>query len=172
MALLPDWRVGFQDMLIGSIESVARDLDQLKRDKPLVFARGAQMLHRVVSRYDATAVDRVRAKLDASSGVLTLTGPATRWGVERGETAEALEDEYTRWESGRFAAVRAQDVPAAERRSYFEFLTNRTRSRLRPARAARAGPGRRHRRRRPLRRSSAAPIRRSRPMFARGSWAP
>ncbi len=125
VALLPDWRVGFQDMLISSIESVARDLDQLKRDKPLVFARSAALLQRVVSRYDATVTDRTRAKLDANSGVLTLTGPATRWGVERGETAEALEDEYTRWESGRFAAVRAQDVSAGERRSYFEFLTER-----------------------------------------------
>jgi hypothetical protein len=125
VALLPDWRVGFQEMLIASIESVARDLDHLKRDKPLVFGRGAPVLVRVVSRYDATVTDRTRAKLDASSGVLTLTGPATRWGVERGETAEALDEDYTQWESRRFSAVRAQDVPAAERRSYFEFLTNR-----------------------------------------------
>ncbi len=78
-----------------------------------------------MSRYDATITDRTRAKLDAASGVLTLTGPATRWGVERGETAEALDEDYTQWESRRFSAVRAQDVPAAERRSYFEFLTNR-----------------------------------------------
>jgi hypothetical protein len=126
VAVVPDWRVGFQDMLVGSIESVARDLDRLKHDKPLVFARGAPMLQRVVSHYDATAVDRVSAKLDATAGVVTLTGPATRWGVERGEIAGALEDDYSRWESSRFGAARAQDVPPAERRSYFEFLTNRS----------------------------------------------
>ena len=125
VALMPDWRAGFQDTLIGSIESVARDLDVLKRDRPLVFERGAPRLERVVARYDASVVDRASAKLDASTGVLTLTNPARQWGVMRGQTAEALEDEYTRWGAGRWASMRAQDVPPSERRGYFEFLTNR-----------------------------------------------
>ena len=125
VALLPDWRVGFQDMLSDSIESVARDLDQLKREKPLVFARGAAKLARVVSRYDATATERATAKLDATTGVLTIVGPARRWGVGRGEASEAMEEEYDRWQTERWGTARALDVPAAERRGYFEFLTNR-----------------------------------------------
>ena len=124
VALLPDWRVAFQDLLDASIESVARDLDQLKRDKPLLFARGAPRLERVVSRYDA-AVDRSSATFDPAAGVLTIVGPARRWGVARGEASEALEDEYARWEATRWGTAHAQDVPAAERRGYFEFLTNR-----------------------------------------------
>jgi hypothetical protein len=137
VALLPDWRVGFQDMLIQSIESVARDLDQLKRDKPLVFARGVPRLDRVVSRYDATAGDRPDVKLDPEGSAVTIAGPARRWGVAGGEVAEALEDEYSRWEAGRWAAARAQDVPAAERRGYFEFLTTRNDARARDPREPR-----------------------------------
>jgi hypothetical protein len=123
VAPAPDWRTGFQDALIGSIESVSRDLDDLRRNRPLVFERGARRLERVVSRYDATVVDRAAAKLDASTGVLTLTGSAR--GIRRGQTAEALEDEYARWEAGRWSSIRAEDVPPPERRGYFEFLTNR-----------------------------------------------
>jgi hypothetical protein len=137
VALLPDWRVGFQDMLIQSIESVARDLDHLKREKPLVFARGVPRLDRVVSRYDATAVDRPDVKLDPEGSAVTIVGPARRWGVARGEVAEALEDEYSRWEAARFATARAQDVPAAERRGYFEFLTTRNDARARDPREPR-----------------------------------
>jgi hypothetical protein len=125
VALLPGWRAGFQDLLIGSIESVARDLDELKRDHPLVFERGAPRLERVVTRYDTAVADQSRAKIDLGTGVLTLTGPAKQWGVLGGQVAEALEDEYARWEAERFATARAQDVPPSERRSYFEFLTNR-----------------------------------------------
>jgi hypothetical protein len=136
VALLPDWRVGFQEMLIDSIESVARDLDELKREKPLVFARGAPRLDRVVSLYDAT-VDRADAKLDPTGGVLTITGPARRWGVGRGEVTEALADEYARWEFTRWGSARAQDVPAVERRGYFEFLTGRNDARARDPREPR-----------------------------------
>jgi hypothetical protein len=125
VALVPGWRAGFQDVLIGSIESVARDLDELRRDHPLVFERGAPRLERVVAHYDDAVVDQARAKIDLETGVLTLTGPARPWGVLGGQTAGALEDEYARWEAARFATVRAQDVPPSERRSYFEFLTNR-----------------------------------------------
>jgi hypothetical protein len=123
VAPAPDWRAGFQDMLIGSIESVSRDLDDLRRNRPLVFERGAPRLERIVSRYDATVVDRARAKLEASTGVLTLMGSAR--GIVRGQTAEALEDEYARWEAGRWSSIRPEDVPPSERRGYFEFLTNR-----------------------------------------------
>jgi hypothetical protein len=125
VAPLPDWRAGFQDMLIGSIESVVRDLDELKRDRPLVFERAAPRLGRVVAHYDATGGDRVSAKLDMGTGVLTLTGPARPWGVMGGQTAGAIEDEYARWGGGRWASMRAQDVPPSERRGYFEFLTSR-----------------------------------------------
>jgi hypothetical protein len=122
---VPDWKAGFQDVLIGSIESVARDLDELKRDHPLIFERGAPRLERVVAHYDPAVVDGASAKVDLTTGVLTLTGPARQWAVPGGQTAEALQDEYSRWEADRFATVRAQDVPPSERRSYFEFLTNR-----------------------------------------------
>jgi hypothetical protein len=123
VAPFPDWRVGFQDMLIESIENVARDLDDLKSNRPLVFERGARRLERVVTRRDATGVAGVNAKLDASTGVLTLTAPSR--GVVRGQTTDALEDEFARWEAGRWVSTHAEDVPLSERRGYFEFLTKR-----------------------------------------------
>ena len=150
VALLPDWRVGFQDMLIESIESVARDLDQLKRDKPLVFARGVPRLDRVVSHYDA-AVDRTDAKLDPAAARSRSPGRRGDGASHAARWPRRSQDEYSRWEPVAGAPARAQDVPPAERRGYFEFLTGRNDARARrPARAARARRRRRGGRRRAL----------------------
>src|SRR5258708_29879047 len=124
VALLPDWRSSFQQVLIESVESVARDLDVLAREEPRVLAHGAPLLERVVSRYDAIAASEPVGKLDPAARVLTLTGPASFSGVERGYVQAALEDEYARWVAERWATARPQEIAAADRDAYFEFLTD------------------------------------------------
>ena len=135
VALLPDWRPAFQQVLIESVESVARDLDVLAREQPRVWAHGAPLLERVVSRYDAVVARATEWTFDAAAHALTLSGPATFHGVERGFVQAALEDEYSRWVAERWGQARPGDVPPAEQSAYFEFLTD---SRVR------AGWSRRH----------------------------
>jgi hypothetical protein len=124
VALLPDWRSDFQDMLIESIENVARDLDALKTSEPAVYRHGAPLLARVVSRYDAQVAHAPEARFDAATHTLTLTGPANHWGVDRGYVQSVLEDAYTQWIGERFEAVRARDVSVSDQAAYFEFLTD------------------------------------------------
>jgi hypothetical protein len=130
VALLPDWRADFQQMLIESIENVARDFDRLAHEEPRVFSHGAALIERVVSRYDVQVAHRPEWKLDPAARVLLLSGPATHWGIERGYVEAALQDEYARWADGRWGGARAQDVAPADRPAYFEFLTD---SRVRAA---------------------------------------
>jgi hypothetical protein len=129
VALLPNWRSVFQEVLVTSMENVARDLDALSREQPRAAEHGLPLLERVVSRYDAAIEARPEARLDAAARVLTVRGPATFDGVARGLTTGALEDEYTTWARARYAGVRAQDLPPGERRAYYEFLTERLFSR-------------------------------------------
>lgn len=136
VALLPDWRADFQQMLIESIESVARDLDRLAHEEPRVFSHGAPLIERIVSRYDVQVVHRPEGKLDPAARVLLLTGPATHWGIERGYVVAALEDEYARWADERWGSARARDVAPSDRPAYFEFLTD---SRVRAAWTKRHG---------------------------------
>jgi len=124
VALLPDWRAGFQDMLVSSVEDVARDLDRLRVREPPVFAHGAPLLGRIVARYDARAVGRAAHALDAGARVLMLTGPANGWAVERGIVEVALEEEYQRWADERWGEAAADAVAQGDRRAYFEFLTD------------------------------------------------
>jgi hypothetical protein len=124
VALLPDWRSDFQEMLIASIENVARDLDALKTSQPAAFAHGAPLLERVVSRYDAQVPHSPEPHFDAAAHALVLVGPAHHWGVDRGHAAQALEDEYARWIEERFATARARDLPASDQATYFDFLTD------------------------------------------------
>jgi hypothetical protein len=124
VALLPDWRADFQQMLIESIESVARDLDRLGHEEPRVFSHGAPLIERIVSRYDVQVAHRPEWKLDPAARVLRLTGPATHWGIERGYVVAALEDEYARWADERWGSAHARDVAPSDRPAYFEFLTD------------------------------------------------
>ena len=136
VALLPDWRAGFQEMLIESIESTARDLDALRRRKPSAFSHGAPLLGRIALRYDARAAARTTWNFDADKKLLTLTGPAERWGIERGQIDAALQDEYVRWLDARFAAASAHDVPREQWPEYFAYWTDWSSGQARRARRA------------------------------------
>jgi len=121
MALLPQWRSSFDEALIEAIETVARDLERLRADKPAVFAYADPLLEHVVCTYSAAATSH-EATFDADHRVLHISLPS--WGpfVQRGTVFHALEQEYSAELDRRFASVepeQAKDVDA-----YFDYMTS------------------------------------------------
>lgn len=123
-SLITEERSGFEERLTRSIEVVAQELGSLKRSRPEAFAWGAQMLHWIECRYDATA-RRPSRQLDEQRGVLKLTVPPETWElIERGAVYQSLDKAYDQHLEGAWARVQPDAVAPAERRQYLDYLTD------------------------------------------------
>ena len=125
-ALVPEWRSSFEEALIDSIESVARDLAELKEHEPEVYAHGAPLLERIECHYDALAEDeRPATDLDPRTHAIVIKGPLRRWSalVPHGLVLESLRAEYQGHVDRTFTTKAPDQVAAGERRAYFHYLT-------------------------------------------------
>ena len=121
-ALLSQWRSGFEEQLITSIESVARALVAWKKDEPDGFVHSAPLLRRVECHYSALA-EESKAALDADGGVLRVDQAAHATSlVPEGLVYEALEKEHDAFLERTFREGTPDGVAPASRRAYFAFL--------------------------------------------------
>lgn len=121
-ALLSQWRSGFEEQLITSIESVARALVAWKKDEPDGFLHSAPLLRRVECRYSALA-ETSKATLDPVAGVLRVDQAAHATSlVPEDLVYDALETERDAFLEGTFGQSSPDGVTPANRRAYFAFI--------------------------------------------------
>ena len=122
-AIVPEFRSSFEEALGQAFENMARDLADLRKRAPRVFAYGAPLLEHVRVRYDA-AKTRDEITFDVASRTLSILGPAKRDALVPEHTlARALGDAYRTHAERRFREATPDSIPANERRAYFEYLT-------------------------------------------------
>ena len=121
-ALLSQWRSGFEEQLITSIESVARALVAWKKDEPDGFVHSAPLLRRVACRYSALA-ETSKATLDPETGVLRVDQAAHATSlVPETLVYDALETERDAFLERAFGEATPDGIAPASRRAYFAFL--------------------------------------------------
>ena len=121
-ALLSQWRSGFEEQLITSIESVARALLAWKKDEPDGFVHSAPLLRRVACRYSALA-EASQATLDPTTGVLRVDQAAHATSlVPQALVYDALETEHDAFLGQAFGEATPDGIAPASRRTYFAFL--------------------------------------------------
>ncbi len=124
-AIVPEFRSSFEDALGQAFENMARDLAELRKRAPRVFAYGAPLLEHVRVRYDA-AKTRDEIAFDVASRTVSILGPAKRDALVPEHTLDrALGDAYRTHIESRFRGATPDSVPANERTAYFEYLTGR-----------------------------------------------
>lgn len=123
-AMVPEHRSRFEEALGEAFENMARDLAELRKSEPEIFAYGVPLVERVSLRYDAT-LTRDDSSLDLATHTLTIRGPArTDALVRQWSLHHALGLAYGKHAMERFASVAPSAIPAEERRAYFRFLTS------------------------------------------------
>ena len=121
--LAAEGRASFESQLIEAVEGVARDLVELKRREPAAFAYGAPLLGRIVCQYRAVAL-RPTATLDLGAKTVTVVEAGHGHSlVDDGLVYKALVAAYDVFAEARYGAISPRDVPAAERRAYFELMS-------------------------------------------------
>jgi hypothetical protein len=121
-ALAADSRGAFEREIVDAVETVARDLADLREREPAAFAHAVPLLDRIACRYRATA-RRPEAELDPIGRTLSIAQSSDGASlVPRGIVRAALEEAYARHARERYAAVSPRDVPPSERAAYFGFL--------------------------------------------------
>jgi hypothetical protein len=121
-ALLPEYRVSFEEELIRSIENAARDLARLKKTSERVFQRSAGLLERIACRYEATARGP-RGIFDSAARTVVVTKPPQAALVEPGVVLRALQEEFESYLDQQYRARAPEQVPPGEWGAYFEYLT-------------------------------------------------
>ena len=123
-AVSPESRSTFEDALIDAFESIAQDLNRLKKSEIEVFAFGMQRLNRVEIRYDGTLRED-EEKLDEASRALVIRGPATRKYLIGGWVVYfTLMRAYDNAQTASFAHQNPDAISPANRYEYFRWLTN------------------------------------------------
>ncbi|HEX8796135.1 MAG TPA: hypothetical protein VF765_34535 [Polyangiaceae bacterium] len=119
-ALLPPGsRSGLDDTVSELVDSVAKDLRDLKRSRPELFAAEVPKLTRVELRYDPVVASE---RFDGAAVVAAQ--PANRWGQLGVDVSGALEDDYRVAQEQRYGAREPESVPPAEWRSYFDYVVH------------------------------------------------
>ncbi len=122
--LAAEGRASFEGQLIEAIEQVAKDLVLLGKRQPAAFAYGAPLLGKIVCKYRAVTT-KAESSLDPAQRTLTVIEGARAYAlVEPGLIYGALRDSYEGVAESRYSSISPRDVPAAERRAYFEFMTS------------------------------------------------
>jgi hypothetical protein len=122
--LAAEWRSSFDGQLVDAVETVARDMDALKKGNPDAFAYGATALDKLVCRYRAVAT-QPEGTLDDQARTLTIVEPGAGYAlVPPGLVQGVLEDAYEARADARYAAMAPREVPVAERHAYFSFLSS------------------------------------------------
>lgn len=119
-ALLPPGsRSGLDDAFSELVESVAKDLRDLKRSRPELFAAEVPKLARVELHYDPVAASQ---RFDGAAVV--VAEPANRWGLLGVDVSDALEVDYRRAQEQRFGGREPESLPPAEWHAYFDYLVH------------------------------------------------
>jgi hypothetical protein len=120
---LPKGRAFCDDLFERYIGLLPKDLDELRRRKPAVFAYGAPALKRVDLDYAGTT-SRNDITFDRASGRLRAVMAG------RGEApipsdifSYVLENQYEAWIVGHFGSATPESVAAAEHPLYFDYLS-------------------------------------------------
>jgi len=132
-SLLPQDHDGAQDVIARLVETVARDIDALKREDPraLPFAQGA--FERLVVRYAPTeAAQRApaqawrrshsHAKLDVGEKTIDIVLAEARWlALEHGDIAAPLLDAFGQGQDSRYANSLPDKLPASEHAAWIAY---------------------------------------------------
>jgi hypothetical protein len=119
-ALLPPGsRSGLDDAVSELVESVAKDLRDVKRSRPEMFAAEVPKLVRVELHYDPVAESE-----RFEGGAAVFTEPANRWGALQVDVSGALEDDYRRTQEQRYGGREPESIPPGEWHAYFDYIVH------------------------------------------------
>jgi hypothetical protein len=130
-ALLPQTQDGADATVANVVETLARDLDDLREHEPRAFAFAKENLERLVVRYaPGVAAERGRetAVLDTKAATIDVARPrAGARALEGGDAAGAILRAFEAGETARYADASPDRLPAFEHRAWFEFQMHRRR---------------------------------------------
>lgn len=124
-ALLPQDRAGAEDVMARLVETVAQDLDAMKRWDARVLPFAGATFERLVVRYSPTEAakrGRHRAELDRATRTIDVALAEARWvALERGEVASPILRSFDGDQASRYARVLPDQLPAGEQKAWLEY---------------------------------------------------
>jgi len=120
-ALSPELKASFEETVLGSFETMARELVILQKEDQPMFDR-AKLIERVVFAYDVVRQDS-EGTLESNGKVLVVRTPPDRYPLlERSVLSTAIYDaHYTELEA-RWGDADPRKLPARERAPYFAYM--------------------------------------------------
>lgn len=135
-SLLPQDHDGAQDVMARLVETVAQDVDAIKRHEPEAMAFTAATFERLVVRYspaEAAKRGRLRGQLDRTSKTLDIVLEESRWlALDRSDIASPILRLFGGDQKARYARVLPDQLPANEHDAWLEFHMHRSRNAAEP----------------------------------------
>lgn len=120
-ALSPELKASLEETVLGSFETIARELVRLQKDDPAMFAK-ARDIERVVCKYDAVAKES-EGKIEGAGKILAVKSPPDRFPLlERGVLSEAVYFGYIGDLDARWGEADPAKLSASEQGAYFEYM--------------------------------------------------
>lgn len=124
-ALLPQDHDGAEDVIARLIETIARDLDELKKYEPKALGNARADFDRLSIRYSPVEAERRGrrlAELDKLNKTIDVVVPEARWyPLERGEIGSALVQDADEADKRRYANTLPDALPESAHRDWFDF---------------------------------------------------
>lgn len=129
-SLLPQDHDGAQDVMARLLETVAQDLDSLKRYEPKAMSFAATKFERLVVRYSpAEAGERGRhhSVLQSADKTLDVVLDESRWlALQKGDISGPLIGAFHGEQTNKYAHVLPNEISPGERKAWMEYQLHKS----------------------------------------------
>lgn len=129
-SLLPQDHDGAQDVMARLLETVARDLDAMKRYEPKAASFAASTFERLVVRYspvEAAQRGRHHAVLQSADKTIDVVLDESRWlALQTGDISGPLLGAFNGAQTSKYAHVLPNEIPAGERRGWMDYQLHKS----------------------------------------------